>query len=75
MLFFRSEERVDEWCAARGVPRRPVVTLPQLWQLAVAWYGNRLSPDARRPGPDEMRRIFAEIGLEGPFWDPQADVF
>jgi hypothetical protein len=75
MLFFRSEERINEWCAAHGVPRRPVVTLPQLWQLAVTWYGNRLSPDARRPGPDEMRRIFAEIGLDDPFWDPQTDVF
>jgi hypothetical protein len=51
------------------------VTLDQLWQLSVAWYASRLTPDARRPGPAEMRRIFAEIGLEGPFWDPQSDSF
>ena len=37
--------------------------------------GARLSPEARRPGPEEMRQIFAGIGLHGPFWDPQADVF
>ena len=49
--------------------------MAQLWQLAVAWYATRLSPDARRPGPDEMRRIFARIGLHDPFWDPQADTF
>lgn len=75
MLFFRSEERVDEWCRERGLPRRPLVTLDQLWQLAVAWYGDRMSPEARRPAPAEMRAIFARVGLEGPFWDPQADPF
>jgi hypothetical protein len=75
MLFFRSEERVDEWCAARGLPRRPLVRLDQLWRLAVAWYENRLSPAARRPGPEEMRAIFAGIGLTGAFWDPQSDAF
>jgi hypothetical protein len=75
MLFFRSEEQVEQWCAAYGVPKRPLVSLEQLWGLATAWYANRLSPDARRPGPDEMRRIFAGLGLHGPFWDPQADVF
>ena len=75
MLFFRSEERVAEWCRARGVPPRPIVRMPQLWGLAVAWYAQRLEPDARRPGPDEMRGIFARLGLDQPFWDPRADVF
>ena len=75
MLFFRSEERLDEWCAAHGLPKRPVVTMEQLWRLASRWYATRLDPSARRPGPDEMRAIFAEIGLAGPFWDPQSDRF
>jgi hypothetical protein len=75
MLFFRSEERVNEWCRANGVPRRPIVSLGQLWQLAAAWYENRLSPDPRRPQPEEIRRIFAGIGLEGPFWEPESDAF
>jgi hypothetical protein len=75
MLFFRSEERVNAWCRARGLPRRPLVSLSQLWSLAQAWYHDRLSPSAQRPGPDEMRTIFARIGLEGPFWDAQSDRF
>lgn len=75
MLFFRSEELVNEWCRARSLPRRPLVRLTQLWQLAVAWYGDRLSPTAVRPGPDEMRAIFARVGLEGSFWDPRQDDF
>ena len=72
MLFFRSEERVAEWCRAQGLPQRPLISLRQLWQLADAWYRTRLTPEARRPTPAEMVRIFASIGLEGPFWDPQA---
>jgi hypothetical protein len=73
MLLFRSEETVAEWCAARGMPVRPIIHLDQLWHLALTWYGNRLTVDSRRPGPDEMVGIFARIGLEGPFWDPKAD--
>jgi hypothetical protein len=75
MLFFRSEERVNEWCRGHALPRRPLVTLDQLWQLAVAWYGDRITPDAHRPQPAEMRAIFARVGLLGEFWDPEADRF
>ena len=73
MLFFRSEERVREWCESHGYPMRPLVTMNQLWQLATSWYAGRLQPDARRPRPEEMRTIFASIGLTGDFWDPQSD--
>lgn len=73
MLFFRSEEHVNEWCQMNGVPKRPLISLDQLWQLAVTWYGNRLTLESRRPAPDEMVKIFSEIGLEGPFWDPKSD--
>jgi hypothetical protein len=73
MLFFRSEEHVDKWCNANGVMKRPLVSLEQLWQLAVTWYGNRLTVESRRPAPDEMVKIFSEIGLQGSFWDPKSD--
>jgi hypothetical protein len=75
MLFFRSEDLVRAWCQARGSEPRPLVTMAQLWELAVAWYATRLTPEARRPNPAEMRQIFARVGLNDPFWDPQADVF
>ena len=72
MLFFRSEERVREWCEARGATPGPCLSMEQLWGLATAWYATRLSPLARRPGPAEMRQIFATLGLTQPFWDPEA---
>jgi hypothetical protein len=72
MLFFRREELVTEWCAARGATPGPCVSIDQLWALATAWYATRLTPEAKRPSPAEMRGIFASIGLTGPFWDPEA---
>jgi hypothetical protein len=73
MLLFRSEETVQQWCEAHHLPMRPIVNLHQLWQLAQTWYSNRLTEESRRPAPDEMVKIFAQIGLTGPFWDPKAD--
>ena len=75
MLFFRSEEHVREWSAAHGTPMRPLVTMDQLWTLATKWYATRLQQDSRRPKPDEMREIFAGIGLDDEFWDPSSDRF
>jgi hypothetical protein len=75
MLFFRSEEFARQWCRIRNVPLRPLVSIPQLWGLSKTWYSSRLRPDARRPQPDEMRKIFSDLGLTGPFWDPQSDSF
>lgn len=75
MLFFRSEERVHEWCEGQGLPLRPLVRIDQLWGLAHAWYATRLQPDSRRPQPAEMREIFSRLGLAGDFWDPQSDRF
>ena len=75
MLFFRSEEMVRDWCGARDATLRPLVTMGQLWALATTWYGTRLTADSRRPKPDEMRSIFASIGLDDDFWDPRSDRF
>ena len=75
MLFFRSEERVREWCQRQRYAMRPLVRMDQLWALATAWYATRLQPDSRRPKPPEMREIFARIGLTGDFWDPESDRF
>jgi len=70
MLFFRSEAQVIEWCRDRQVPVRPLVTLEQLWGLALAWYATRLRSESRRPQAAEMVEIFAGLGLTGEFWDP-----
>ena len=75
MLFFRSEEDAEAWGQERDLPRRPMISMSQLWYLADTWYGNRLTVDSRRPAAEEMSQIFSAIGLEGPFWDPFADIW
>jgi hypothetical protein len=75
MLFFRSEEEARRWCSAHEHPLRPLVRMDQLWKLATTWYSTRLREDSRRPQPDEMRGIFASLGLGGDFWDPRSDTF
>jgi len=73
MLLFRSEEHVDGWCRAHNIARNPLVSLEQLWQLALSWYSNRLTIESRRPDADEMVEIFASVGLDDPFWNPKSD--
>jgi hypothetical protein len=75
MVFFRSEDLARTWCASHGLPLRPLVRLDQLWALATTWYSTRLEEHSRRPKPEEMRGIFAGLGLNGEFWDPRSDGF
>jgi hypothetical protein len=75
MLFFRSEDSLRTWCRQHGHSMGPIVSIDQLWRMATTWYATRLHADSRRPGPDEIRLIFAGLGLQGDFWDPGADSF
>jgi hypothetical protein len=68
MLFFRSEETLDEWLAARNAVRGDVFTMPQLWDLSQRWYHNRLSPDYHGRSMEEVQSIFKDSGLIGEFW-------
>ncbi len=75
MLFFRSEEQVRQWCEVPGRTVRPLVSIDQLWSLATKWYSTRLRENSSRPQAAEMREIFAGLGLEGEFWDPESDSY
>lgn len=68
MLLFRSEEDVDAWCEARHMAPGATMAPEQCWQLARAWYGDRLHPDWERKSVDEAHAIFEGIGLTGAFW-------
>ena len=68
MRLFRSEEEIEEWCAARGCTRGAVVTLDVLQRLAAAWYGDRLRPDWRPRTREESQAVLASVGLDDEFW-------
>jgi hypothetical protein len=69
MLIFRSEAHVERWREFRQLPPGGAMSVQQCWQLAQAWYGDKLSPDWRRKTLDEAEVTLAAIGLTGPFWN------
>ena len=68
MNLFRSEEHVARWLAGRVEPAGESIAAATLWELADAWYRDRLAPDWRPRTPDENREIRRRIGLTSPFW-------
>ena len=68
MLIFRSEEHIERWCRFRDMPRGGTMSPQQCWQLAGAWYGDKVSPEWRRKTLEEAETMLADIGLTDPFW-------
>jgi hypothetical protein len=68
MRLFRSEEHVQRWSAATGIPTGAIFPVSSLWRLAQLWFHDRLSPAWRRRTVDEAHAVFAAAGLTGDFW-------
>ena len=66
MNLFRSEEHVARWLEGRD----PGETIPvaQLAELAVAWWGDRLSPSWTPHTRRQNQAILSKVGLTTPFW-------
>lgn len=69
MLFFRSEETLDEWLTPRKAERGAVFTIPQLWEFSQRWYQDRMSPEYHGRTLELVQEIFKEVGLTSSFWD------
>jgi hypothetical protein len=50
------------------VARGAVITIPQCWELSLAWYPERLQTGWWRRNAQETRAVFESLGLEGEFW-------
>ena len=59
---------MDRWRAATGAPRGETLTLAQVWDLAQAWYGDRMEPDFRGRTIAQATDLFARLGLTSAFW-------
>jgi hypothetical protein len=68
MLLFRADEHIDRWCAQWNQPRGATLTIQQAWDLARAWYQNKMRRDWRRATLEETEALLARIGLTGLFW-------
>jgi hypothetical protein len=67
MLFFRSEEQLDQWLVDHA-QRGAVLTIPKLWDLSQRWYHDRMSPDFHGRTAEQVREIFSEAGLTSEYW-------
>ena len=56
------------WAESERREPGAVVPLDAAWQLADAWYADRLRIDWRRLTPDETESLFDRVGLRGAFW-------
>jgi hypothetical protein len=72
MLLFRAEEHIETWCGQWTQPRGATLTIDQAWQLANAWYSNKMEPDWRRATMEETEALLTRLGLTGPFWNLRA---
>ena len=68
MLLFRSEEHLGRWLGEHDLERGATLTPEQQWQLARAWYSDRMDPAWQRRTPEQAEQIFTRIGLVGDFW-------
>ncbi|HEX7419599.1 MAG TPA: hypothetical protein VF505_06910 [Thermoanaerobaculia bacterium] len=69
MLFFRSEEDVNRWCATWRLTRGAVLPIELGWRLAKAWYSeDRREPSWRRRTAEEAQSVFTSLGLTSDFW-------
>lgn len=68
MLFFRSEEMLNEWLDTHQSQRGAVLSIPQLWELSQRWYHNRMSAEYHVRNMEQIQAIFKEVGLTSAFW-------
>ena len=69
MLYFRSEEDIDRWCATWRLPHGAVIPIEKGWELARTWYGeDRREPSWRRRTIEEIEQVFASLGFTSDFW-------
>jgi hypothetical protein len=70
MLFFRSEELLDEWLTSHHAGRGAVLSIPFVWELSQRWYHNRMAPEYHGRNLEQIQAIFKEVGLTSEFWLP-----
>jgi hypothetical protein len=68
MVYFRSEEHLRRWLAAKGWKPGATITAGKTNELARRWYWTGLDEDWRPRTPEESQAILDDLGLTGEFW-------
>jgi hypothetical protein len=68
MNLFRSEEHVGRWLEQNGFQAGETISAGELFELAHAWWSDRLAPDWRPHTREQNQAILDRLGLTGSFW-------
>ena len=68
MLFFQSEEALNEWLVTQKAERGAVLSIPHLWELSKRWYQDRMSLGYHGRTIEQVQAIFKDLGLTSEFW-------
>ena len=68
MLLFRSGEHLGRWLDTRPEPPGATLSVAELWELARAWWSDRLAPDWRPRTRAESQAILDRLGLTDSYW-------
>lgn len=60
---------MNRWCDQWRQPRGALLSLPQQWRLAQAWYADRMEVEWQRKTTADIEELWQELGLTSPFWD------
>lgn len=65
---FCSVEHAEQWTTAHAPGTGHIANAHTVWDLAQAWYGDRIDPDFEPHTRDHNQRLLDERGLTGEFW-------
>jgi hypothetical protein len=66
MRLFRSEEHIERWLGGREPGA--TIAVARLYELAHAWWCDRLAPDWQPHTREQNQAILDQLGLGGEFW-------
>jgi Alkylmercury lyase len=69
ILVFADTHAVDQWCARHRIARGAVLELQNVYELADAWFGDSLTPEAADRDRDHWQALLHRQGLLDAFWD------
>jgi len=68
IMFFTSEEKLDEWCRRHGIPKGSLLKIEKAIALANLWFEDYASALWRRKTAQEVTEIFTKMELDPAFW-------
>ncbi|GAA3788515.1 alkylmercury lyase family protein [Micrococcus endophyticus] len=66
---FCTREHAEQWTAEHAPGQGYVAAARTVWDLAQAWYGDRIDPDFTPHTREHNQRLLEERGLTGEFWE------